>query len=143
MKGSGPAATDPVATAAAPHGRRREKSQPMPPPCCMVTAVSFSESRMLSIESRSGPATKQLKSVTRLPVPAPANMRPPGKKRKSDKMALNVACHRSGSCSARATARETRRQVSDTSASGFEFSRAWRYFDFHIHSEIGITFMAE
>ena len=44
----------------------------MPPPCCMVSAASFSASKMPPMLSGTVPMTKQLNSVTDRPVPAPA-----------------------------------------------------------------------
>ncbi len=48
----------------------------------MVSAASFSPSKIPSIVSGIVPMTKQLNSVTDRPVPAPAVIRPAGKKRK-------------------------------------------------------------
>jgi hypothetical protein len=45
----------------------------MPPPCCMVSAASFSASKMPAMLSGIVPITKQLNSVTDRPVPAPAD----------------------------------------------------------------------
>jgi len=59
----------------------------MPPPCCIVSAASRRFSKMPDIESGIVPITKQLNSVTLRPVPAPARMRPAGRKRKSSKAA--------------------------------------------------------
>jgi len=53
----------------------------MPPPCCMVKAASFSDSKIPSMESGIVPMTKQLNSVTDRPVPAPARILPAGRKR--------------------------------------------------------------
>ena len=79
MKLSGPEASAPTPTTAAPLGRMVEKSYPMPPPCCMVRAASLRPSKMAPISSPMVPITKQLKSVTSRFVPAPAMMRPAGK----------------------------------------------------------------
>jgi len=72
IKDTGPEATVPVPFASVPRGRRVEKSSPMPPPCCIVTAPSCKALKMPGIESSIGPITKQLKSVTFRAVPAPA-----------------------------------------------------------------------
>ena len=55
----------------------------MPPPCCMVSAASFTPSKMALRSSSILPRTKQLKRVTARPVPAPARMRPAGRKPRS------------------------------------------------------------
>ena len=72
MNDTGPEAMPPAPFACAPLGRNVEKSQPMPPPCCMVTALSCKARKMPEIESSIAPMTKQLNSVTVRPVPAPA-----------------------------------------------------------------------
>ena len=64
MKLKGPEASAPTPLTAAPLGRRLEKSQPMPPPCCMVRADSLSASKIPARSSSTVPMTKQLKSVT-------------------------------------------------------------------------------
>ena len=58
----------------------------MPPPCCIVTALSCRARKMPEIESSIAPITKQLNNVTLRGVPAPAWMRPPGKNAKFLKM---------------------------------------------------------
>ena len=87
MNETGPEATPALARAAEPIGRRVEKSMPTPPPACSVTMASRRALKMPLIESSSVPITKQLNSVVWCAVPAPARMRPPGKKRKSLKIA--------------------------------------------------------
>ena len=112
MKLTGPDATVPASSALAPDGRSVEKSMPMPPPCCIVSAPSRSAEKMPSSESSIGPITKQLNSVTRRPVPAPARMRPPGRKRKSASASANRRSHVARSRgSAAASARATRDHV--------------------------------
>jgi hypothetical protein len=81
MNDSGPEASAPTPATGAPLGRKVEKSCPMPPPCCSVSAASFRPWKMPGIESSSVPMTKQLNNVTLRPVPAPARMRPAGRKR--------------------------------------------------------------
>jgi hypothetical protein len=76
MKESGPEASAPTPFTGAPRGRRVEKSCPMPPPCCMVSAASLRFSKMPDMSSGMAPMTKQLNSVTVRPVPAPAITRP-------------------------------------------------------------------
>src|SRR5579885_1944548 len=117
-EGDGPEATVPAPCACVPLGRSVEKSQPMPPPCCMVTALSCRMRKMLPIESSIVPMTKQLKSVTLRPVPAPARMRPPGKNLKFSKMEKNRASQPSPSSgSAAASAWATLLQVAATDCS--------------------------
>ena len=69
--------------AALPLGRNVERSYPMPPPCCMVSAASRRCAKMPPMSSGMAPITKQLNSVTSRSAPAPAMTRPAGKKRKS------------------------------------------------------------
>ena len=83
MNDSGPEASAPTPLTGAPLGRSVEKSYPIPPPACIVSAASLSASKMPDIESSMVPMTKQLNSVTLRAVPAPARMRPAGRKRKS------------------------------------------------------------
>ena len=52
MNESGPEASAPTPFTGAPIGRRVEKSCPMPPPCCMVSAASFTFSKMPAMSSR-------------------------------------------------------------------------------------------
>ena len=110
MKLSGPEASAPTPFTAAPFGRSVEKSAPMPPPCCMVSAASFRPSKMPDMESSSVPMTKQLNSVTRRPEPAPARMRPAGRNLRSPINPSKACAQRSrkASGSACATARATR-----------------------------------
>ena len=79
MKLSGPEASAATPFTSAPRGRMVEKSYPMPPPCCIVSAASLSMSKMPPMLSGMVPMTKQLNSVTDRPVPAPAVMRPAGR----------------------------------------------------------------
>ena len=72
MKETGPDAMLPARLACVPCGLRVEKSIPMPPPCCIVTAPSCRARKMPGIESSTIPMTKQLNSVTLRAVPAPA-----------------------------------------------------------------------
>jgi hypothetical protein len=53
----------------------------------MVSAASFSASKMPAMLSGMVPITKQLNSVTARSVPAPATIRPAGRKRKSSSAA--------------------------------------------------------
>jgi len=120
MNETGPEATEPDAVAGEPRGRSVEKSQPMPPPCCSVSADSSSARKMPAIESSMSPITKQLQSVTRRPVPAPARMRPPGRNAKSSSRAPNRRVHcrrRAAESSAAAIAQATRCQVCAMSVS--------------------------
>jgi len=83
MNDSGPDASAPTPRTGAPLGRSEEKSYPIPPPCCMVSAASRRWSKMLPRSSPMSPMTKQLNSVTRRSLPAPDRMRPAGRNRKS------------------------------------------------------------
>ncbi len=65
----------------------------------MVSAASFSASKMPARLSGIVPMTKQLKRVTVRPVPAPAMIRPAGRKRKSSSAAWNRSSQASGSAS--------------------------------------------
>ena len=97
----------------APFGRSVEKSWPMPPPCCIVSAASFSAWKMPSRLSGMVPMTKQLNRVTLRSVPAPARIRPAGMKRMSaiaSRKRASIASRRSGA-SAAATARAAVRRV--------------------------------
>src|SRR3974390_1375635 len=58
----------------------------MPPPCCIVRALSCKARNIPEIESSIVPRTKQLNNVTLRDVPAPAWMRPPGRNLKSCRM---------------------------------------------------------
>src|SRR5262245_32870711 len=140
MKLKGPEASAPTPRTGAPLGRSVEKSWPMPPPCCMVRAASFSPSKIPSIESGTAPMTKQLNRVTRRPVPAPARIRPAGRKRWFSMTAWNSCsqkARRSGS-SAAASARATRCQVAAIDASsGAPPSDLRRYLRSQISCEIG------
>ncbi len=64
MKLTGPDASAPMLATGAPRGRSVEKSMPMPPPCCIVSAASLTFSKMAERSSSIRPMTKQLKSVT-------------------------------------------------------------------------------
>ena len=79
IKVKGPEASAPTPITGAPLGLRVEKSYPIPPPCCIVSAASLRCSNIPSILSGMHPITKQLNKVTSLPVPAPANIRPAGR----------------------------------------------------------------
>ena len=118
MNDSGPDASAPTPTTGAPCGRRLEKSWPMPPPCCMVRAASRRFSKMPDMSSGIVPMTKQLKSVTVRPVPAPAITRPAGRNLKPDSASWKRPAQTSGSRSGAARARATRHQVASRSASG-------------------------
>ena len=83
MNDSGPEASAATPFTSAPLGRMVLKSYPIPPPCCMVSAASFSISKMPPMLSGIVPMTKQLNSVTDLAVPAPAVIRPAGRYLKS------------------------------------------------------------
>ena len=87
MKLSGPDASAPTPFTSAPLGRMVEKSYPIPPPCCRVSAASRSASKMPFMSSGTVPMTKQLNSVTDRPVPAPAVIRPAGRYLKSSSAA--------------------------------------------------------
>ena len=140
MKESGPEASAPTPLTAAPAGRIVEKSMPTPPPCCRVTAASRRCSKIPGRLSGMVPITKQLNSVTFLPVPAPARMRPAGMKRKLLRASLNRVrhCLRTEGFSARATASATRSSVADRSASSASADRK-RYFAPQISSASGIS----
>ena len=114
MKLTGPEASAPMLFTSAPLGRSVEKSWPMPPPCCMVSAASLTFSKMEPRSSSMRPITKQLKSVTSRPVPAPARMRPAGRKAKSAMASAKAFSQRLRARlgSAAATAAATRVQVS-------------------------------
>ena len=84
MKLSGPEASAPMLRTGAPCGLSVEKSMPTPPPCCMVSAASRRFAKMAPRSSSMRPMTKQLNRVTARPVPAPARIRPAGRKPKSD-----------------------------------------------------------
>jgi len=55
MKDNGPDAMPPVPRALVPRGRSVEKSTPIPPPFCMVTAASSRARKIPGIESSTGP----------------------------------------------------------------------------------------
>ena len=76
MKESGPEASAPTPFTGAPLGRKVEKSCPMPPPCCMVSAASRNSRKCPTMSSGMVPITKQLNSVTVRPVPAPGDHPP-------------------------------------------------------------------
>src|SRR5436190_12834149 len=79
IKETGPEEDTPVFFTTAPKGRNPEKSYPTPPPCCKVKAPSSKALKIPLRESDSIFMTKQLNKVTLCLVPAPANIRPPGK----------------------------------------------------------------
>ena len=139
MKLTGPDASAPMLLTRAPFGRSVEKSWPMPPPCCMVSAASLTFSKIEPRSSSMQPITKQLKSVTPRPVPAPARMRPAGRKAKSTMASANRPAQRSRARlgSAAATARATLSQVSAmTRSTGDPSAALRRYFMSQICSEI-------
>jgi len=80
----------------------------------MVSAASFSMSKMPPMLSGIVPMTKQLNSVTLREVPAPAMIRPAGRYLKSSSASKNRASHSAGSASTSARDRAIRRQVSST-----------------------------
>ena len=88
-----PGGVRPDAGDARPFGRSVEKSWPMPPPCCIVSAASFTASKMAPRSSSTRPMTKQLKRVTARSLPAPARMRPAGRKPKSAIASWKRAAH--------------------------------------------------
>ncbi len=123
MKETGPEAVVPLATASAPCGLRVEKSTPIPPPCCIVIAASESCPKIPSSESSMYPITKQLKSVVRWSVPAPARIRPAGRNRRPWSDSWKVRSQpEASSRSLPAAALATRRHVSAIEASGDSFS---------------------
>ena len=87
MKESGPEASAATPFTIAPFGLIVEKSYPIPPPCCIVSAASFNILKMPSMSSGIVPITKQLNKVTFRFVPAPAVIRPAGKNLKSSSAA--------------------------------------------------------
>ena len=137
MKESGPEASAPTPCTGAPIGRRVEKSCPMPPPCCMVSAASFTFSKIDAMSSPIVPMTKQLKSVTVRPVPAPAITRPAGRNLKPSRASWNRPAHSSGSRSDAASARATRHQVASRSPSSPPETSRNRYFMSQIRWETG------
>jgi hypothetical protein len=142
MKLTGPEASAPMLFTMAPRGRNVEKSCPMPPPACMVRAASFTLSKMPLRSSGMRPSTKQLNSVTVRPVPAPARMRPAGRKPKSANASWNVrahfSCTRFPPFSTLAAARATRQKVSSRLASAaISAEPEKRYLRAQISREIG------
>ncbi len=104
----------------------------------MVRAPSFNAVKMPSMESSMSPMTKQLNRVTWCEVPAPARMRPPGRKRKSRSSEWKRGDHSCGRLSTEATAPATRLQVSSTLASARpELSRR-AYLLFQIKRETSL-----
>ncbi len=84
--------------------------------------------------------TKQLNSVTRRPLPAPAMIRPAGMKRKSAIAARKRASHSAGSASGCASAFATRRQVSAISRStGVPSACRSRYFCSQMNVAMGAS----
>ena len=94
MKLTGPDASAPMLFTRAPLGRSVEKSWPMPPPSCMVSAASLTFSKIEDRSSSMRPITKQLNRVTERPAPAPARMRPAGRKAKSAMASLKALAQR-------------------------------------------------
>ena len=137
MKESGPEASAPTPFTGAPRGRSVEKSCPMPPPCCMVSAASRRFSKMPDMSSGMAPMTKQLNSVTLRPVPAPAITRPAGRNLKSCRASWKRPAHSSGSRSGTAKARATRHQVASRSASAAPEASRKRYFMSQMRWETG------
>ncbi len=137
MKDSGPEASAPTPSTGAPCGRSVEKSCPMPPPCCMVSAASRKFSKMPDMSSGIVPMTKQLKSVTLRPVPAPAITRPAGRNLNPDSASWKRLAHSSGSRSGTASARATRHQVASRSASASPEASRKRYFMSQMRWETG------
>ena len=112
----------------------------MPPPCCIVSAASFTASKMAPRSSSTRPMTKQLKRVTARSLPAPARMRPAGRKPKSAIASWKRAAHgaRSPPSSGTAAARATRQNVSPSVPSiGRPPTSRRRYLRSQISSEIG------
>src|SRR4051812_23850203 len=113
----------------------------MPPPCCSVSAASRRFEKIPSIESAIVPITKQLKSVTARSVPAPARMRPAGRKQCPASASANSAAHlsRCSGDSACAAACATRANVSCGSRSSGVPSGAFRrYFMSQIWREMSV-----
>ncbi len=89
------------------------------------------------------PITKQLNNVTRRPVPAPATIRPAGRKRKSSSAWENRTSHCSRSFSGATSARATRRQLSSIVTSiGVPSCAFSRYLASQICREIGAILIA-
>ena len=85
MNETGPDASAAIPFTSEPFGLIVLKSYPIPPPCCIVKAASFSISKMPLMLSGITPITKQLNSVTLRFVPDPAVILPAGKNLKSVK----------------------------------------------------------
>src|SRR5476649_2062481 len=137
MNESGPEASAPTPFTGAPLGRKVEKSCPMPPPCCMVSAASFTFSKIDAMSSSIVPMTKQLKSVTVRPVPAPAITRPAGRNLKPDSACSKRPAQSSGSFSGTAKARATRFHVASRSVSEAPEVSRNRYFMSQMRWETG------
>ena len=142
MKLTGPEASAPIEATRAPLGLSVEKSWPMPPPCCIVSAASLTPSKIAPRSSSISPKTKQLNSVTSRPVPAPARMRPAGRKPRSAMASWKRCAQRSRTrlppFSGAAAARATRQNVSSAVASmGVPSSPLKRYLRSQISAEIG------
>lgn len=84
------------------------------------------------------PGASGLLSVTFRSLPAPAQMRPPGRKWKSASKSAKAFSHCSGSVSAWAMARLTRRRVSASVVSGDAPSSS-RYFDCQMVLPIAVS----
>ena len=137
MNDSGPEASAPTPWTRAPLWRMVEKSKPMPPPCCRVSAASRTWAKMPPMSSGIVPITKQLKSVTERPVPAPARMRPAGRNWKPVSRFWKRPAHKPGADSGSARARATRLQVSSMVLStGSPSAVRKRYLRSHICCEI-------
>ena len=143
MNDSGPEASAPTPFTGAPCGRSVEKSWPMPPPCCIVSAASRSPSKMPDMSSGIVPMTKQLNRVTVRPVPAPASTRPAGRNLKPDRASWNRPAQSSGSRSGAASARATRHQVASRSASACPEVSRKRYFMSQMRWETGAQSITE
>ncbi len=143
MKDTGPEATLPESAADNPAGRNVEKSQPMPPPSCIVTIASPSAEKIAPMESWMSPVTKQLNNVVRRCAPAPAKMRPSGKKRKCESAASKSWRHSSRWCdSGLDSAKATRDHVSWMDGSCEMPSSKSRYLAFQTCSAIGSVKMS-
>ena len=66
MNDTGPLAMPPVLATRSPAGRRRLNANPVPPPLWWISAVSFSVSKMPSIESSTG-STKHADKLLQRP----------------------------------------------------------------------------
>ena len=103
----------------------------------MVSAASFTFSKMPAMSSGMVPMTKQLNSVTVRPVPAPAITRPAGRNLKPCSASWKRLAQVSGSRSGAASARATRHHVASRSASPLPEASRNRYFMSQMRWEIG------